>query len=59
MARLRLFAVMANIAFVAYGASVPLWPVVALHSVLLPINVLRLVRQPPRFGPSPMKETDR
>lgn len=44
MARLRGFAVLANLAFIAYGASAALWPVLALHCLLLPINLLRLAK---------------
>lgn len=46
---LRLCALSANAAFIAYGASASLWPVLALHAVLLPINLIRLLqaRTPP------------
>jgi hypothetical protein len=40
---LRTFAVAANLAFIAYGWMSGLAPVLVLHLVLLPINVVRLV----------------
>jgi hypothetical protein len=40
--RLRTIAVFTNIAFVAYGATAWLPPVLCLHIALLPVNVLRL-----------------
>ena len=42
--RLRCSALAANGAFIAYGLTGGLWPVLALHFVLVPINVLRLVQ---------------
>lgn len=39
---LRLCALAANAAFIAYGATVHLWPVLALHAALVPINLWRL-----------------
>ena len=41
---LRLCALAANGAFIAYGASAGLWPVLALHAALLPINLVRLLQ---------------
>lgn len=41
---LRLCALAANAAFIAYGASAGLWPVLALHTALLPINLMRLLQ---------------
>ncbi len=41
---LRLCALAANAAFIVYGASAGLWPVLALHAVLLPINLTRLLQ---------------
>ena len=40
---LRTFAVAANLAFIAYGWMGGIAPVLALHLLLLPINVVRLV----------------
>ena len=56
MVRLRCSALAANAAFIAYGLAAQLWPVLALHFVLVPINVWRLLatvrarRQPPERG---------
>jgi len=41
---LRVCALAANAAFIAYGASAGLWPVLVLHAALLPINVIRLLQ---------------
>ena len=43
MVRLRMLALGANAAFVAYGAMAALTPVLVLHLVLAPINLWRLV----------------
>lgn len=42
LVHLRLIALAANAAFIAYGVSAQLWPVAALHFVLVPINLWRL-----------------
>lgn len=42
LVHLRLIALGANAAFIAYGVSAQLWPVAALHFVLVPINLWRL-----------------
>lgn len=53
---LRVCAVAANLAFIAYGLAAHLMPVVALHCVLLPVNLTRLVqamaRHRARCGPA-------
>ena len=41
---LRLCALAANLAFMGYGASAGLWPVLVLHAVLLPIKAMRLMQ---------------
>ena len=41
--RLRGVAILANVSFMAYGAEAGIWPVLALHAVLLPLNVCRFV----------------
>lgn len=41
---LRLCALAANVAFIAYGVSADLLPVLALHASLLPINAMRLLQ---------------
>ena len=40
--RLRYAALAANAAFIGYGIAAHLWPVLALHFVLVPINLWRL-----------------
>lgn len=42
LVRLRYMALAANAAFIAYGLTAQLWPVLALHFVLVPINAWRL-----------------
>jgi hypothetical protein len=42
MRRLRLLALSANAAFIAYGALAQLLPVLALHLALVPVNLWRL-----------------
>ena len=44
MAVLRLTALAANLSFMAYGATAQLWPVLVLHLVLVPLNLLRLLQ---------------
>ena len=44
MAVLRLTALAANLSFIAYGATAQLWPVLVLHLVLVPLNLLRLLQ---------------
>jgi hypothetical protein len=50
--RLRYVALSANVAFIAYGFTAQLWPVLALHAVLVPINLWRLwqAMQSAEFG---------
>ncbi len=42
LVRLRYMALSANAAFIAYGLTAQLWPVLVLHFVLVPINAWRL-----------------
>ena len=42
MVALRCMAIASNLAFIAYGVLADLGPVLVLHLLLLPINVLRL-----------------
>jgi hypothetical protein len=42
MMALRLTGIAANIAFMSYGVAEGLYPVVALHLMLLPCNLIRL-----------------
>ncbi|MBI3349053.1 MAG: hypothetical protein HY020_17820 [Burkholderiales bacterium] len=44
--QLRRMAILANLAFIGYGFSAGLPPVLYLHLLLLPINVCRLLRLP-------------
>lgn len=43
MLRLRLLALAANMAFIAYGLAAGLWPVATLHLLLVPVNLNRLL----------------
>ena len=51
MLPMRVSAILANVFFIAYGWLGPLYPVLCLHLVLMPINIYRLmdVAQPLRF----------
>jgi hypothetical protein len=42
MATLRVLAIASNLAFVGYAYPAHLWPIVVLHSIMLPINAARL-----------------
>jgi CRP/FNR family transcriptional regulator, cyclic AMP receptor protein len=42
MAALRRVAIASNLAFIAYGALADIGPVLVLHLMLLPVNVVRL-----------------
>ncbi|MBQ0822302.1 hypothetical protein KBI52_19110 [Microvirga sp. HBU67558] len=42
MLPMRVMAIGANVCFIGYGAMGPFIPVLALHVILLPVNVLRL-----------------
>jgi hypothetical protein len=41
--RLRLASLAASVCFIVYGATTAAWPVLALHAVLLPVNLYRLL----------------
>lgn len=43
MVALRVVAIASNVAFIAYGGLADIGPVLLLHVLLLPVNVLRLV----------------
>jgi hypothetical protein len=43
MAYLRAFAIGANLLFITYGAAMGLMPILLLHCLLLPLNIMRLV----------------
>jgi hypothetical protein len=42
MLRLRMVGIVANVAFISYGATGGVWPVLLLHLTLLPLNLWRL-----------------
>jgi hypothetical protein len=44
MLTLRIAAIFANLLFIVYGAGLGLKPVLALHCILLPLNIMRLVK---------------
>ncbi len=44
MVSLRVAAIAANLLFILYGAALSLVPVLLLHCILLPLNVMRLYR---------------
>jgi hypothetical protein len=54
MRRLRTTAIFSNLAFIAYGAFFELAPVLGLHLILLPLNIVRLVQEARR---APVAET--
>jgi hypothetical protein len=59
MLPLRIAGMAANVAFILYGVAEHLYPVVALHTLLLPCNVLRyceLSRQAARMERSAMRK---
>ena len=41
MVNLRLLAIASNVAFITYALAVGLYPIVVLHTVMLPLNLLR------------------
>lgn len=43
MRRLRFVGILSNVAFIGYGALALLPPVLFLHLILLPLNIVRLV----------------
>ena len=57
MLPMRVSAILANAFFIAYGWLGPLYPVLCLHLVLLPVNIYRLidVAQPLRLRLSPRR----
>ena len=42
MVALRALAIGSNLAFIAYSLSAALWPILLLHSIMLPLNLVRL-----------------
>lgn len=57
MMPMRIAAIGANSFFIAYGAIGSIYPVLALHLILLPVNVMRfageIVRKPANSGSAP------
>lgn len=53
MRRLRLVAIASNLAFIGYAWSLGLWPILLLHSLLLPLNLTRLVQMERARRPRP------
>ncbi len=47
MLRLRVTAILSNVAFIFYACISHLHPVLVLHCILLPLNLLRLVQMQP------------
>ena len=41
--RLRIMAILSNVGFIAYGVLAGLPPILDLHLILLPLNVVRLI----------------
>lgn len=44
MRPLRLTAIISNVAFISYAVSTDLHPILILHGILLPVNVVRLMQ---------------
>ena len=42
MVSLRALAISSNVAFITYGSAAHLWPILMLHAIMLPLNVVRL-----------------
>lgn len=57
MRLLRMAALAANLCFIAYATAIQLWPVLALHLVLVPINLMRLMELG-RLGATGARATD-
>ncbi len=45
MVPLRVAALFSNVAFLVYAGALHLWPVILLHSALIPVNVCRLAME--------------
>jgi len=46
-----MLAIASNIGFISYGSLLGLWPIVLLHTCMLPMNVLRLHPGPRPIAP--------
>jgi hypothetical protein len=53
MLSLRIAAVLSCIFFIAYGAMIASWPLLAMELVLLPVNAWRLFELRKRLGDAP------
>jgi hypothetical protein len=51
MVPLRIAAMASNCAFLCYGIALGLGPVIALHILLLPLNIWRLIEMRPKRNP--------
>jgi hypothetical protein len=51
MVSLRALAISSNVAFITYGLAAHLWPIVVLHVIMLPLNVVRLRDALASLGP--------
>ena len=51
MVLLRALAIARNLAFITYGLAAQLWPIVMLHLIMLPLNVIRLREAFASLGP--------
>jgi CRP/FNR family cyclic AMP-dependent transcriptional regulator len=54
MTSLRIVALLSNFAFLLYGISLHLAPIIALHGILIPINVFRLASLRDRRAAAPI-----
>ena len=52
MVLLRALAITSNVAFIIYGLAGRLWPIVILHVIMLPLNVIRLREALASLGPA-------
>jgi hypothetical protein len=59
IATLRLLAIASNIAFITYGLAAGLAPIVVLHAVMLPLNVMRLRQVLCTSGPQDQQTSTR
>ena len=59
MLPMRVSAIAANLFFIGYGALGPFYPVLALHLILLPLNIKRLVERRRRKLPVAAASGDR
>lgn len=57
MTLLRSLAIASNFAFIGYGYLASLWPILILHSAMLPINILRYRQSVRRFCDAGTEET--